>query len=79
MSTQPTQTTIADRVPGTAPESSVEATAAQLYDSECALHAARVAGVDEWITAAANRLHSALVAYLDANKGEAAFTGPSAS
>jgi len=40
--------------------------AARLYDSECALHAARATGVDDWISAAADRLHSALVAYLEA-------------
>jgi hypothetical protein len=37
-----------------------------LYDSECALHAAHAAGIDEWITAAADRLHEALVAHLNA-------------
>lgn len=45
----------------------IEAAARRLYDSECALHAARVTGVDEWITAAAEQLHSSLVAYLEAN------------
>jgi hypothetical protein len=55
--------------PSSAPgyDLSVEAAARRVYDSECALHAARVAGVDEWIAAAADRLHTALVSYLEAN------------
>ena len=42
----------------------VEAAAQRLYDCECALHAARSTGVDEWIAAAADRLHKAVEAYL---------------
>lgn len=36
-------------------------TAAKLYDAECALHAAHQTGVDEWISAAADALHLAVV------------------
>jgi hypothetical protein len=40
-------------------------TAAQrLYDAECAWHAARQTGVDEWIARAADRLHEAVEQYL---------------
>jgi hypothetical protein len=35
--------------------------AAQIYDAECALHAARQSGMDAWIKAAAERLHGLLV------------------
>jgi hypothetical protein len=35
----------------------------RLYDAEVALHIAHTSHVDEWITAAADRLHEALVAY----------------
>jgi len=35
--------------------------ARDLYDCECALHVAHQACVDEWITAAADRLHGALI------------------
>jgi hypothetical protein len=67
MSTQTSrQTKVADRVPPAIDDAFIEAAAQRLYDSECALHAARVSGVDAWITAAADCLHSALVAYLDA-------------
>jgi hypothetical protein len=63
-----TKREIVERItPRTAHDQLVEAAAQRLYDSECALHAARVTGVDEWIAAAADRLHSALAAYLDAN------------
>jgi hypothetical protein len=37
------------------------ALATQIYDAECALHAARRSGVDEWAKAAAEHLHSLLV------------------
>ena len=60
------QTKVAERVSRAVRDTAVEAAAQRLYDSECALHAARVTGVDEWITAAAERLHSSLVAYLEA-------------
>lgn len=36
-------------------------TAAKLYNAECALHAAHQTGVDEWIAAAADALHVAVV------------------
>lgn len=35
-----------------------------VYDAECALSAARATGIDEWIAAAAEKLHQALVEYL---------------
>lgn len=38
----------------------------QLYDAEFALHIARQSGVDDWIKAAAERLHEAIVAYQSA-------------
>jgi hypothetical protein len=63
------ETKVADRVPRAVHDTYVEAAAQRLYDSECALHAARVTGVDEWITAAAEQLHNALVAYVEAISG----------
>jgi hypothetical protein len=38
----------------------------RLYDAETALHAAHTSHVDEWISAAADRLHEALEVYLAA-------------
>jgi hypothetical protein len=38
----------------------------RLYDAETALHAANSSQIDEWITAAADRLHEAVEAYLAA-------------
>jgi hypothetical protein len=38
----------------------------RLYDAEVALHIARQTGVDEWVSAAADRLHDAVVAYRSA-------------
>jgi hypothetical protein len=71
MNTQTTrQTKAADRVSRPVPDLLVEAAAQRLYDSECALHAARATGVDEWISAAADQLHSALVAYLQERSRE---------
>jgi hypothetical protein len=40
-----------------------ERAARELYDAEVALHHARQAGVDQWIGAAGDRLHVALVRY----------------
>jgi hypothetical protein len=37
--------------------------ATQLYDAECALHAARRSGVDAWIGAASNKLSDAIANY----------------
>lgn len=37
--------------------------AARLYDAESALHAARVTGVDAWVSAAYTKLHVAVVQY----------------
>lgn len=47
------------------------AAAARLYDAESALHAARATGVDEWIAAAYDKLHLAVVEY-EAAAAEAA-------
>ena len=44
--------------------SDVDACACDLYDAECALHAAHQSGVEAWITAAAEKLHQAVEAYL---------------
>jgi len=38
----------------------------RLYDAETALHTAHTTHVDEWIAAAADRLHDAVEAYLAA-------------
>lgn len=38
-----------------------DAAAREVYDCECALHAARQAQVDAWIAAAADKLHAAIV------------------
>jgi hypothetical protein len=46
--------------------------AAQLYDSEIALHAAHQSQVDAWITAASDHLHEAVLAL---TKAEAELTG----
>lgn len=43
-----------------------EGASRRLYDAEVALHIARQTGVDEWVTAAADRLHDAVVAYRSA-------------
>jgi hypothetical protein len=41
-------------------------TACHLYDAEVALHIAHQTGVDSWISAAADRLHEAVVAHMQA-------------
>jgi hypothetical protein len=41
----------------------VEAAARRMYDAECALHIAHQTGVDQWVKAAGDRLHDAIVAY----------------
>lgn len=41
-------------------------TASRLYDAEVALHIAHQTGVDNWIRAAADRLHDAVVAHQQA-------------
>ncbi|HEV7204196.1 MAG TPA: hypothetical protein VGN18_06265 [Jatrophihabitans sp.] len=41
----------------------VATAARRLYDAETALHAARQSGVDAWIGAAYDQLHTALLAY----------------
>jgi hypothetical protein len=40
-----------------------EGAARALYDAEVALHAARQTQIDEWIAAAADRLHEACLRY----------------
>ena len=40
-----------------------DSAARALYDAEVALHAARQTQVDEWIRAAADRLHDAVLHY----------------
>jgi hypothetical protein len=44
----------------------VALTAHRVYDAECVLHTARQSHIDEWILAASDRLHDALVDYLAA-------------
>jgi len=51
--------------------------AQRVYDAEIALHIARQAGVDQWITAAYDRLHEALIEHTAARR--AAETWPVAS
>lgn len=41
-------------------------TAAELYDAECALHAAHQSHVDAWISAAGDKLHQAVTDHLAA-------------
>lgn len=41
----------------------VEEAARRLYDAEVALHVAHQTAVDEWIAAAADRLHTAVLAH----------------
>ena len=48
---------------GTVIARDVEAAARRMYDAEVALHIARQTGVDEWVKAAADRLHEAIVAH----------------
>ena len=50
-------------VPGRHESDPLRRAAARLYDAETALHAARQTHVDEWITAAYNRLHDAVEAH----------------
>jgi hypothetical protein len=42
----------------------VQAAADRLYDAECAVHAARQAGVDAWVAAASDTLHRAIEHHL---------------
>jgi hypothetical protein len=41
----------------------LRAAASRLYDAEAAMHAARQTGEGNWIRAAADRLHEAVLAY----------------
>lgn len=45
---------------------SVQSAAARLYDAECALHAAHQSQVDDWISAATQKLHHCVTEYLTA-------------
>lgn len=47
-------------------ESRVDAAAQRLHNTETALHIARQTGCDEWIAAAGDRLHEAVLEYLAA-------------
>lgn len=47
-------------------ETRVRVAAQHLYEAECALHAARQTCVDEWVAAAAEKLHDSLVEHLAA-------------
>lgn len=47
-------------------EPRVALTARHLYDAECALHDAHQSHIDEWIAAASDRLHVAIVDHLAA-------------
>jgi hypothetical protein len=42
----------------------IRTTATQLFDAECALHAAHQSGVDAWIAAASNKLSDAIGNYM---------------
>lgn len=44
----------------------IDSAARRLYDAEVALHIAHASHVDEWITAASNRLHEAVETHLAA-------------
>ena len=60
-----TTTTTHSTTPHAHPDDpAVAACACQLYDAECALHAAHQSGVDAWIAAAADKLHQAVADYL---------------
>jgi len=50
----------------------LQAAAGRLYSAEVALHAARQTGIDEWVKAAADRLHEAVVRYENLLAGRAA-------
>ena len=43
------------------PHAALEQAAQHLYDAECALHIARQTRVDNWINAAADHLHEAVL------------------
>lgn len=45
-------------------------TARRLYEAECALHDAHQSRVDEWIRAAGDRLHAAIVEHVAAVTAE---------
>ena len=46
----------------------LDTAARQLYDAECALHAAHQAHDDAWVSAASERLHAAVESYLAARR-----------
>lgn len=53
----------------TAVETAVQVAASHMFNAELALHDAHMSHVDAWITAAADRLHVAVVEYLTAKAG----------
>jgi hypothetical protein len=61
-----TTTSTSDRDDTGHDDADVAAGACHLYDAECALHAAHQSGVEQWIAAAAEKLHAAVVEYLAA-------------
>ncbi len=57
---------IAATTPDHQAEDRVDAASRRLYAAECALHAAHQSQIDDWVAAAGDRLHEAVVDYLDA-------------
>ena len=53
----------------------VAASAAHLYDAECAMRIARQSHIDAWITAAADKLHTAVAEHLAAVADDAKAQG----
>ena len=56
----------------TDPRAALDQAALHLYDAECALHVARQTRVDQWISAAADHLH---LAVLELDAAERALSG----
>jgi hypothetical protein len=53
--------TVMTKSPVVTRQSAVETAARRMYDAEVTLHAARQAHVDEWVAAAYDRLHDAIL------------------
>jgi hypothetical protein len=53
--------TVMTKYPVVAGESAVETAARRMFDAEVTLHAARQSHVDEWVAAAYDRLHDAIL------------------
>ena len=51
-------------------ENRVDATARHLFEAEVALHIAHQSHVDDWIAAAGDKLHQAIVEYLASIAGQ---------